>query len=472
MPAQQVETQQKADVSASASYPLNHNESLSSEDLQNLGVIGDDPFGLTHRPMLALFLLFLAGVTLAFTPCVLPMLPIVANIVAEQKNPSLKRSFLLSSGYGLGVATAYGLLGALIAFAGESVGLLGVLQSPIILLSFAVIFVVLGLYMLEIINIRLPQKISQKLHHISQAGNHKLGSISGSFLVGLLSALVVSPCVSAPLSGALFAVASIGNVALGFMALFMLGFGLCVPLVLFATTEGKLLPQVGEWMNSVKHGFAYLMFAVALMMIERVFQSPFVLILWAVWFAVMAWWAWQFAKHLPFIPKNIARIISLLAIIWACCLGFGAVNGATDSLNPLKTVLQEKSNNHKIQQKTAKKTTLKITNLQQLDKILISEQAVIVDIMADWCIECRIMEEKLFVNPPQQLSNWQVVKLDLTETTADSKAVLKRYQIVGPPTLLYYSQGQLLTKQVGQVKRKNFENLLEVLNENNINLKK
>ncbi len=429
-----------------------------------MGVLGADPFGLGHRPILAMILLFLAGLTLAFTPCILPMLPIVANIVAEQHKPTTKQSFLLSSGYGLGVATAYGLLGALIAYAGESLGLLGALQNPVVLLSFAVIFVVLGLYMLEVINIRLPTAISQSLHNLSQAGNHKLGSIGGSFVVGLLSALVVSPCVSAPLSGALFAVSSIGNIWLGFMALFMLGIGLSTPLVIFATTEGKLLPQAGEWMNWVKHGFAYLMFAVALMMIERVWQSPWVLALWAVWFVVMAWWAWRFATHLKKVPALCTKLLAVTSVLWACNLSVGALLGGTDSLRPFNTFekgMQTVYFNHI----NAISKPITVHSLAELDQLLEQHPKVLVDIMADWCIECRVMENKLFLHPPQQMSGWQVVKLDITKTDEYSKAVLSRYEIVGPPTLLYYSQGQLLTKQVGEVKRHDFEELLEVLNQ-------
>ncbi len=435
-----------------------------------MGVIGADPFGLGHRPVLAMILLFLAGLTLAFTPCILPMLPIVANIVAEQHKPTTKQSFLLSSGYGLGVATAYGLLGALIAYAGESLGLLGALQNPVVLLSFAVVFVLLGLYMLEVIHLRLPTAISQSLHNLSQAGNHKLGSIGGSFLVGLLSALVVSPCVSAPLSGALFAVASIGNVWLGFMALFMLGIGLSTPLVIFATTEGKLLPQAGEWMNWLKHGFAYLMFAVALMMIERVWQSPWVLVLWAVWFVVMAWWAWRFASHLKKLPALSVKLLAILSVLWACNLAVSAFLGGTDSLRPFYAIEKGTS---KTTPKVTEQTDLNNINavgkpitvhsLDELDQLLEQHPKVLVDVMADWCIECRIMENQLFLQPPQQMASWQLVKLDITEPE-HSKPVLKRYQLVGPPTLLYYQNGQLLTKQVGQVKRGDFEQLLTVLN--------
>ncbi|MCG3860558.1 sulfite exporter TauE/SafE family protein, partial [Psychrobacter sp. Ps5] len=171
--------------------------------------INSDPFGLASHPWLALVLLFLAGLGLALTPCVLPMLPIVANIVARQQNPTVKKGVILTTSYAIGVAIAYGILGAVIAVFGESLGIIGWLQNPIILIAFAIVFVLLAFYMLGVFSIRLPKFISSKMQGLSQAGDSKLGSTGGSLIAGFLSALVVSPCVSAPLFGALLAVSTI-----------------------------------------------------------------------------------------------------------------------------------------------------------------------------------------------------------------------------------------------------------------------
>lgn len=390
-----------------------------------------DPFGLATHPVLALGLIFLAGLGLAFTPCVLPMLPIVANIVAQQNKVSTQRAVMLSGSYAVGVAVAYGVLGAVIAYIGESIGLLGWLQNPVILIVFAAIFVLLALYMLELVSFRLPLAISQPIQRLSQAGNDKLGSVAGSFLVGLLSALVVSPCVTAPLSGALFAVATIGQVGLGFLALFMLGFGLSLPLVVVAGTQGKLMPKAGEWMNWVKQGFAYLMFALAIMMIERVFASPWVLVLWALWFAWIAVWLWRWLGKWQF----VSRLFAGVALLWSICLTVGAVTGATDSLRPLSQVEFANAGNDK--NKETKKASIELTNLAELDAALQQHPKVVVDVIADWCVECRIMDKNLFVSPPEALNDWQVIKLDITDA-ADSKEVLERYQLFGPPALLYY----------------------------------
>ena len=425
-----------------------------------------DPFGLAKHPWLALGLLFLAGLGLAFTPCVLPMLPIVANIVARQQNPTVKKGVILTTSYAIGVSIAYGILGAIIAVFGESLGIIGWLQNPIILIGFAVIFVLLALYMLEVFTIRLPYFISSKMQGLSQAGDSKLGSAGGSLAAGFLSALVVSPCVSAPLFGALLAVSTIGNPLLGFAALFMLGFGLSAPLILIGATQGSIMPKAGEWMNWVKQGFALLLFAVALLLIERVFISPLMLLVWALWFMVVATWAWSWLGK----GRMLSQAIGLIAGIWAATLVIGAALGNDDSLHPLESLsatpmLVQSADGQAVAPNSIANTSDKhITTLAELDAITAVNPKVLVDLTADWCIECRIMDKNLFTSRPAQMQGWQLVRLNITETTADSKAILARYKLFGPPTLLYYQDGQLVQKQVGEIGRAEFEQTLTALN--------
>ena len=435
------------------------NDTLAAAD----NVSDSDPFGLAKHPWLALGLLFLAGLGLALTPCVLPMLPIVANIVARQQNPTVKKGVILTTSYAIGVAIAYGILGAVIAIFGESLGIIGWLQNPIILIGFAVIFVLLALYMLEVFTIRLPHFISSKMQGLSQAGDSKLGSAGGSLAAGFLSALVVSPCVSAPLFGALLAVSTIGNPLLGFAALFMLGFGLSAPLILIGATQGKIMPKAGAWMNWVKQGFALLLFAVALLLIERVFISPLMLLVWALWFMVVATWAWSWLGK----GRMLSQAIGLIAGIWAATLVIGAALGNDDSLAPLASLSTAPMLVQSADGQNSASNTLDkhITTLAELDAIIAANPKVLVDLTADWCIECRIMDKNLFTNRPAQMQNWQLVRLDITETTADSKAILARYQLFGPPSLLYYKDGQLLQKQVGEIGRAEFEQTLTALNE-------
>lgn len=423
--------------------------------------INSDPFGLASHPWLALVLLFLAGLVLALTPCVLPMLPIVANIVAREDNPTVKRGVILTTSYAIGVAIAYGILGAVIAVFGESLGIIGWLQNPIILIGFAIVFVLLALYMLGVFSIRLPRFISSKMQGLSQAGDSKLGSTGGSLIAGFLSALVVSPCVSAPLFGALLAVSTIGSPLLGFAALFMLGFGLSAPLILIGATQGKIMPKAGEWMNWVKQGFALLLFAVALLLIERVFISPVMLIVWALWFMVVAMWAWSWLGK----GRMLTQALGLIAGIWATCLIVGAALGNDDSLHPLASlsaapVMQTTADQPAMSNATDKT----VTTLAELDAIVAANPKVLVDITAEWCIACRIMDKNLFHNRPAQMQDWQLVRLDITETTADSKAILARYKLFGPPALLYYQDGQLVNQQVGEIGRAEFEQNLTALN--------
>ncbi len=427
--------------------------------------VDQDPFGLAKHPWLALMLLFLAGLGLAFTPCVLPMLPIVSNIVARQNNPTAKKGLILSGSYALGVATAYGILGAVIAVFGQQLGIIGWLQNPVILSAFAAIFVLLALYMLEVINIPVPKALRQKTHSLSQAGDKYLGSTFGSFIAGLLSALVVSPCVSAPLFGALLAVSTIGNPLLGFAALFMLGFGLSAPLILLGISQGNLMPKAGEWMTWVKQGFALMLFAVALLLIERVLTSPIMLMLWSMWFMVVAVWAWKWIGRGQLFTKPLAIVFAA----WSVLTLVGAAAGSEDSWQPLSIFSQSNaiSINDKLQavgaQTMASNVLYEDKHIDTLDAlipIINQNSKVLVDVTADWCVECRIMDKTLFANRPATMQQWQLVKLDVTDSNAESARILSELSLFGPPALLYFVDGKLKVQQVGAVKRSDFESTL------------
>lgn len=407
-----------------------------------------DPFGINKNPALAVLLLFLAGLLLSFTPCVYPMIPIVANIVTHNKSNTALKGFVLSGGYGLGVATAYGVLGGLIAWFGQALGVLGLLQNPYVLGIFAIIFALLALYMFDVVKITLPSGVQNILHRKSQSADDKLGSVGGSFIAGALSALVVSPCVSAPMAGALTAVSASGSVPFGFIALFSLGLGLSVPLMFIGLAQGKFMPKAGEWMNRVKEFCGLLLLAVSLSLLERLLLSPVMLVIWAVWFAMTAVWLFRI--------KNMAsHAFALVGVVWTACLVVGASMGANDPWRPLS-----KLGTTATATIADARADIKISSLDELDPILASHEKVLVDVTADWCVECRIMERTLFTNRPEVLSNYQVVKLDITETNDDSRAVLVRYGLFGPPALLIYQQGQLQTMLLGEVKRTDFETAL------------
>lgn len=444
---------------------LNSGSSESGLRLGSEGVVDQDPFGLAEHPWLALLLLFLAGLGLAFTPCVLPMLPIVSNIVARQHTPTAKKGLILSGSYALGVAIAYGILGAIIAVFGQQLGIIGWLQNPVILLAFAAVFVLLALYMLDVIRIPVPNAIRQKTQSLSQAGDKYLGSTFGSFIAGLLSALVVSPCVSAPLFGALLAVSTIGNPLLGFAALFMLGFGLSAPLMLLGASQGNLMPKAGEWMNWVKQGFALLLFAVALLLVERVMVSPIMLMLWAMWFMVVAVWAWKWSGRGQLFTKPLAILLGS----WAALTLVGAAAGSKDSWQPLAVFSQPNAvlinaNSQALGSSDAitgiQSSDKHIYTLDELIPIIEQNPKVLVDVTAEWCVECRIMDKTLFTNRPAAMQQWQLVRLDVTETNEESARILSELSLFGPPALLYFVDGKLQVQQVGTVERPQFEETL------------
>lgn len=443
----------------------------------------NDPFGLNQHAALALLLLFLAGLGLAFTPCVLPMLPIVANIVAQTASrsdgnkTSRRRGLVLTGSYAIGVASSYGMLGALVAVFGQSLGLVNRLQQPPVLLAFAALFVVLALYMLDRLPLRLPAPIAARVHRLGQVGQARLGSVGGSLLAGFFSALVVSPCVSAPLAGALAGVAATGNAWLGFGALFMLGLGLSTPLVLLAATQGALmqrLPKAGAWMNWVKAGFAWLLLAVALLLIERIWQSSLVLLLWAGWWAVLALGTWQMPNQLPnssdqFVTNHLSRQLlwrapAVLMLAWVGCLVAGLASGSHNSLQPLdKLTVQADRQFTNTPSAITASAPITITDVNALPTLLAQHPRVLVEVTADWCLECRLMERDLFAVPPAELANWQRVRLDVTADTPASRAVYQTLDIFAPPVLLYYQEGRLQLKQQGAVSRSQFEQTLTQL---------
>lgn len=419
------------------------------------------------------------------------MLPIVANIVASDAKSDTKHNaksgFLLTSMYGLGVASAYAMLGAIVALFGRELNIIGWMQQPAVLIGFAIFFVILALYMLDMIHIRLPHGISNALHKVSQKGQKNTGSLIGSLVAGFFSAIVVSPCVSAPLAGALLSVSTIGDPVLGAAALFMLGAGLSTPLVILGATESKFLPEAGEWLNWVKHGFALLLFGVAIMLLARISESSWLLLLWGAFALAMAYWFWQWVGK----GKMLTRLLASICALWAILLIVGASMGNTNPAKPLQKqeILAKSTNtnnnindsrinnasdtnindNNVSEDKTEAipkpKQKVTIYTVNELEQFIKTEPKLLVDVWASWCIECKRMEKELFVSPPEQMQNWQLVKLDITEVNENSKAVMEKLDIFGPPALAFYKEGKLIGVKSGMTKRDEFIEMLDALNQ-------
>lgn len=415
-----------------------------------------DPFGLGQRPWLAIVLLFLAGLGLAFTPCVLPMIPIVANLVARQHRRSAKHGLALSAAYAVGIASSYAMLGALIAAFGHQINLVAWLQQPSILIGFALIFVLLALHTFDVLPIRLPQALRSKIDRIGQIGQHErwAGSLFGSWLVGFFSALVVSPCVSAPLAGVLLSVSTVGDPLLGAVALFALGLGLGTPLMVLGATEGRLLPKAGAWLNWVRQGFGLLLLGVALYLLNRVFSTSLILAAWSALFMLLAVWMWSWQGR----GQPLSRSVALLLGVWGALQLMGVAQGGHDPWRPL-------AQSAVIAGVAVPAMPIEtIYSVAQLQQRQANTAYLLVDVTADWCISCKIMERELFAaNAPAQLATWTRVKLDVTAPSVEAKQVLEQLQLFGPPALLFYQDGVLRARLVGETDRSTLQRQLDQL---------
>lgn len=381
---------------------------------------------------LALF--FLAGLGLTFTPCVLPMLPILSGVVLRGSVGSL-RGFTLSLAYILPMALSFAVLGALMGVFGAGLNLQARLQSAWVLVPFAAFFAFFALAMFGTFELRLPRFISEPLDRV--AGNARGGSLWGAALLGVLSSLLVSPCVSAPLAGALLYISSSGDALGGGLKLFALGLGMGAPLVLFATGGSALLPRAGSWMVSVRNAFGVMLLAVSVWMLERVLPGPLALALWGLLAAGVSLWL----GTLEFIPKTArqkrAQLLGLILLVYALAAWFGALRGASDPLQPLgnaATIGLAADNETASDWQTLDTPEALDVALAQARE---SGQPLVLDWYADWCISCKVIEREVFADPAviEKLRGLRLLRFDITQSNAVQRALLDRYQLFGPPAI-------------------------------------
>ncbi|MCB1674204.1 MAG: protein-disulfide reductase DsbD [Pseudomonadales bacterium] len=416
----------------------------------------NDNNALSQKPLLALLTLYLLGIGLAFTPCVLPMLPIVANIVARQHATTTRQGLFLGFAYAVGVACSYGLLGILVSVFGSQANISAWLQHPSVLLTASALFLLLALASFDVFHLQLPQGIQHQLDRLSKTG--KAGSFLGTWLTGFFSALVVSPCVSAPLAGVLLSVATLGNPIMGGIALFVLGFGLSTPLMILAASEGKFMPKAGLWLNRVKQAFGVLLLAVAVTLLSRVITDASVLILWAALFVGSGFWLNQWGGKWRIVWRSAAYML----LIWGATLLVGAALGNNDPLKPLESVNRQGMSATVSSSSAA--TFQKIHSLeeleQQLERAKTNNQKVLVDFYADWCISCKIMEKEIFAHADvqQQLQGWLLLKADVTQNSAQERALQQHLMIFGPPALLFFDNKAEIanSRLVGEVDKAQF----------------
>ncbi len=384
-------------------------------------------------------LFFLAGLGLTFTPCVLPMLPILSGVVLRGQ-PGGMRSFLLSLAYVLPMAGGFALLGALMGVFGAELNLQARLQSPWVLVPFALFFVAFALAMFGLYELRLPQALSGRLDRL--AGNAKGGSFMGAALLGSVSSLLVSPCVSAPLAGALLYISASGDALGGGLKLFALGLGMGAPLILFATTGGALLPKSGPWMIGVRNAFGVLLLAVAVWMLERVLPGPLALALWGLLAAGTA----LFLGTLELISKTprqkLAQLLGLALLVYALAAWIGALQGGSDPLRPLPAATLV-TGNGAVQGENWHTVSTPAELDAQLSAARAAGEPLMLDWYADWCISCKVIEREVFADPliAPRLADYRLIRFDITDSNAQQRALLDRYKLFGPPAILFFDRG-------------------------------
>ncbi|WP_292038454.1 protein-disulfide reductase DsbD [Massilia sp. UBA6681] len=366
----------------------------------------------------------LLGLGLAFTPCVLPMVPILSSIiVGEGRQAGRSRGFILSATYSLGMAIVYTLLGVAAGLAGE--GLAAALQNPWVLGAFALLIVAMAMSMFGFYELQMPAALQTRL--ANTAGRQSGGKLAGVFAMGAISALIVGPCVAAPLAGALVYISQTRDVVIGGAALFAMAVGMSIPLLLVGVSAGSLLPRAGAWMESVKRLFGVLMLAMALWLVSPVLPPIVQMLGWAA--LLFGYGFYLLRKHRHWASMAAGAAFAVLGAVQLV----GAATGGRDALAPLAHLTGGAHQGLVFK---------RIKTVQDLDRELLSAggRTVMLDFYADWCVSCKEMEKLTFVDPAVQakLANTILLQVDVTANDAEDKAMLKRFKLFGPPGIILF----------------------------------
>ena len=417
---------------------------------------------MSHQPTwLIVGLFFLLGLGLTFTPCVLPMIPIISSLVSSQNTRSSAHALVLASSYVLGMALTYAAAGVVTGLLGASFNLQAQLQSPAVLGIFAALFIVFALAMFDVFEIQLPAFIRNPLSNASR--NLSGGRIASLFGIGALSALVVSPCVSAPLAGSLLYISATQDAVIGGLALLAMGLGMGVPLIAVAVGGRKILPTSGAWMTTVKHGYGIMLLAVAIWLLERVLAPWLTLTLWGLLIALVGvqLGAFDVAKAGW---QRTHKGLGLVAFAWGMALLAGALAGANDPLRPLAPFTAGNASGG-AGSATSHANFQRTSEPQQIRQLLQQAQAAgkpaLLDLYADWCIACKVMERNVFGDAAvvQALAPYSLIQLDMTANTPQQQALLDELGLFGPPGILFYNvSGEEIGHQriLGEMNRSEF----------------
>jgi thiol:disulfide interchange protein DsbD len=384
---------------------------------------------------------FGAGLLLAFTPCVLPMVPILSGIIvgAGRDRPvSRGRAFSLSMAYVLGMALTYTVAGAAFAAAGRQAQ--AFFQQPWIIAVFAGLFVLLALGMFGVFNLQVPAAFQERVTGLSN--RQKQGTLVGTAVMGALSSLIVTACVAPPLVAALAVIGQSGNVFRGGAALFALSLGMGAPLLLVGASAGRLLPKAGAWMDAVKSAFGVMMLGVAIWMLGRILPGPVTLALWAALAFVSGYCLLTMGdKDARRAAVAVRRGFGVLALVYGVLMLVGALAGRSDPLQPLAGVVGHAGGGAAEQRLALKR----IKSVADFERELAAAQAagrpLMLDFYADWCVSCREMEDQTFTDPDVQavLAKAVLLQADVTANDDEDQALLEHFGILGPPTIVFFA---------------------------------
>lgn len=408
---------------------------------------------------LTLLLFFIAGLGLAFTPCIFPMIPILSSLVVGHGDTQMttrqsrRHAFWISLAYVLGMAITYAVAGVAAAVTGSY--LQAFFQNPWVLSGFSALFVLLALSMFGFYELQIPTAIQSRLSRYGKGGH-----FSSAFIMGILSALIVGPCVAAPLAGALLFIAHTGNLLLGGVALFLLALGMGVPLLVIGTSAGHFLPKAGAWMNGVKAIFGVVLLGVAIWFLSRILPGPLTLALWAALAIISSVYMGAFkspcnAKDQVDRPgfrgdwKHFFQGFGLLIFAYGIALGIGALAGGTLVLEPLAPFVVRDVTATTPQNATPHFTLVR--SLPQLQAVLTAAKGhpVLVDFWAKWCVECQRMDVETYDNPRVEhaLQPLTLIRVDVTASDSASRELLHHFQLFGPPAVLLVNPDGYLVAQ-------------------------
>lgn len=413
--------------------------------------------------IIGLFLLL--GLGLTFTPCVLPMIPIISTLVSSRTTSSTAQALMLSVSYVVGMALTYAAAGVITGMLGASFNLQAHLQSPVVLSVFAALFILFALSMFGMFDIQLPAFLRDRLNNASQRMSG--GKVASVFGIGALSALIVSPCVSAPLAGSLIYISTTQDAVLGGAALFALGLGMGIPLILVAVGGRRLLPTAGAWMNTVKAVYGVMLLAVSIWLLERLVPGWASMVLWGLLAAVTGVQLGAFESARAGWQRTW-KGLGLVLFAYALALLGGAMTGATDPLRPLEPLVTGAGSGNAGNAATAGHAEtgfVQVSEPAELRTLMAasanSGKPIMLDFYADWCISCKVMERNVFSRPSVQsaLSGFTLLQIDVTDNSPAQQALLDELGLFGPPAILFYdaSGNELKPARVmGEMDREQF----------------